>query len=211
MQLWSRLTADSPHFACTMDRLQSSWDARPARAWWWRAAARYAWQQLWAKTSNGRPNTTRCSTMQLLSCLISRARWRWHLIAHGCSSKQHSSVQAAPAPSTVLPTMYEHAELTTGVGQGTGQPGGVRPGMQPGPNGPMMGQAQGQAGQSMGMRPSFSGGLPPGQTLCCIRSLANTSTVIMACCDYPLCVANYLRSRTCNHPRRAQHRCSDYL
>ena len=60
MQLWSRLTADFPQSASAMHRLQSSWGARPARAWWWRAAARYAWQQLWAKTSDGRPNTTRC-------------------------------------------------------------------------------------------------------------------------------------------------------
>ena len=146
-------------------------------------------------------------TMQLLSCLVSRAHRRWHLIAHDCSSEQPPSAQAVSALSTMLSTMYEHAEFTAGVGQGMGQPGGVRPGMQPGPNGPMGGQAQGQAGQSMGIRPSFSGGLPPGHPLCSMCSLAITSTVIMACCSYPTCVASCRHSCTHIHLGHAQHGC----
>ena len=104
MQSWSRLTAGFPHFASAMHRLQSSWDARPARAWWWRAAARYAWQQLWPKTSDGRPNTARCvpyhaavvlldqpSTLVLAS-YCTYLQFKAALLCSGCVSPEHSIV-----------------------------------------------------------------------------------------------------------------------
>ena len=51
------------------------------------------------------------------------------------------------------------------AGYGQGQPGMMRPSGPPGPSGPMRGPGPGQPGPSPGMRPSFSGGLPPGVTL----------------------------------------------
>ncbi len=48
------------------------------------------------------------------------------------------------------------------AGYGEGQPGMMRPSGPPGPSGPMRGPGPGQPGPGSGMRPSFSGGLPPG-------------------------------------------------
>ena len=133
-----------------------------------------------------RRNQVYADTMQLSSCMISLSTlaltscctWLQFKAAHLCSGC------VRPDWSGCWLTMCEQAEVTAGIGQGMGQPGGMRPGMQPGPSGPMGGQAQGQAGQSMGMRPSFSGGLPPGQTANDVWSLAMTSTSIMACCNH---------------------------